>query len=352
MRRAEFAMTAGQARQFLTEAAVFRLAGIGNDGQPVLKTLHGVVVGDWLCFHSSPKGEKTSLLGQPVVACAEEGLARIPSYFLDPERACPATTLFRSVQVHGLLTELTDPEVKAAALQALMQKLQPEGWHVDITAKNPLYAAQVRGLLVAGVPLTQVDGKAKLAQNRSAAERGQLLQALWQRGSPGDTRCIELLRDANADIAPVPFLDAPQGFRVHVWLPAARADEAVELLHLLYWNSDVFTKEELRRAHLGSTAWVGVTDEAGALVATGRALADGGKIGWLYDIAVAPGLQRRGLGQRVVKVLLEHPAVRACRRVLLATKDAQQLYARFGFIARSEAPKRPFVSTEMVLLRD
>ena len=342
-------MTRAEAVRFLAEAVAFRLAGVGEDGAPVLKTLHGVVVDGWLCFHSAPKGEKTSLLGAPVVACAEEDLARVPSYVFDAERACPATTLFRSVQVHGALTELTEPKLKARALQGLMEKLQPEGWHVPITEHEAMYGPQLRGLLVAGVALERLEGKAKLAQNRSAADRTRLIEFLWQRGAPGDVRCLELLREANGGV-PAPFLAAPEGFELHGWLPPSRVEEAVELVAGLYWN-DLFSKEELRRAHLSSSAWVGVTDARQRLVGTARAISDGGKYAWIYDVAIAPAVRGRGLGKAMVKLLLDHPAVRHCRRVLLATADAQTLYAGFGFIAREEAPKRPFKSTEMVLLR-
>jgi hypothetical protein len=44
--------------------------------------------------------------------------------------------------------------------------------------------------------------------------------------------------------------------------------------------------------------------------------------------------------------------VRDATQVLLATRDAQSLYARFGFRDRREVPpSRSYVSTEMVLRR-
>ena len=343
-------MTREEAVRFLAEATVFRLAGALDDGTPILKSLHGVVVDGWLCFHSAPKGEKTSLLGRPVVGCAEEDVARLPSYAFDAERACPATTLFRSVQVHGVLQELSEPALKARALQGLMEKLQPEGWHVPITETDPLYRPQVRGLLIAGVSLERLEGKAKLAQNRSAEDRRHLLEFLWQRGASTDARSIELIREANPGLS-APFLSAPEGFLLHAWLPPSRADEAAGLLVDAYWNG-AYSREELRLAHLGSSAWVGITDAGGTLVATARALADGSKFAWIYDVAVAPEVQRRALGQAMMRLLLDHPVVRRCRRVMLGTRDAQTLYARFGFIPTSEAPKRPFQTTDMVLLRD
>lgn len=342
-------MSRPEALRLLAEAPVFRLAGVGEDGEPVLRTLHGVVVDRWLCFHGAPAGEKTSLVGRKVVACVEEEVARVPSYFLDPERACPATTLFRSVQVHGVLEPLEEPALRARALQGLMEKLQPEGGHRPITAQEPLYAPQLKGLLVAGLPLERLDGKAKLAQNRSPAERARLLEQLWARGGPGDARAVELVREGNPGLD-APFLAAPAGLRLHPWLPPSRAAEAAALLEDAYWNGE-FGPPALAQAHLGSSAWVGATGEDGRLVGSARALADGAKYAWVYDVVVAPPLRGRGLGKALLRLLLDHPAVRGARRVLLATKDAQALYARFGFIPTAEAPPRPFPSTQMVLVR-
>jgi GNAT superfamily N-acetyltransferase/nitroimidazol reductase NimA-like FMN-containing flavoprotein (pyridoxamine 5'-phosphate oxidase superfamily) len=350
MRRAEFAMSPDEARRYLAQAEVMHCCGVLESGEPVLKTVHGVVVDDWLCFHSSPKGEKTSLLDRPVVLTVEETVARLPSYFTDPERACPATTLFRSVQVHGVLQALLDPAVKARALQALMTKLQPQGGYVPIADGDARYAPQVRGLLVAGVRLERVDGKAKLAQNRSATERTALLDSLWRRGEPGDPHAIELIREANPGLEVPAFLQGPA--TLHAWLPPSAAAAVAHLLAPLYWNVGVFSVEQLVRAHLESTAWVGATDAQGRVIASARAISDNSKYAWVYDVVVAEQHQRRGLGQAVMRLLLDHPRVRHAKRVLLATLDAQRLYAKFGFVDRHGSPAqlRPG-ATEMVWVR-
>src|SRR5690242_21492519 len=102
MRRERFfRMDAGEAVAFLAAAPVVHLASTTPDGAPLVRTLHGVIVDDALCFHAAPVGEKHEALGRAVVLAAEEIVATVPSYFLDPERACPATTLYRSVQLHG-----------------------------------------------------------------------------------------------------------------------------------------------------------------------------------------------------------------------------------------------------------
>jgi ribosomal protein S18 acetylase RimI-like enzyme/nitroimidazol reductase NimA-like FMN-containing flavoprotein (pyridoxamine 5'-phosphate oxidase superfamily) len=350
MRRPEFHGSEALGRRLFSELEVLQVAGIGADGQPVLKTLNGVVDEGWICFHGSPAGEKTSLVGRPVVASVEETIARLPSYFMDPQKACPATTLYRAAQAHGVLQAIEEPVRKARVLQRLMEKLQPEGGYVPLDAESPLYRAQVKGLMIAGLPLEGLTTKAKLAQNRSPEQRTLLLEKLWRRGGAGDARALELIRNANP-ATPVPsFLAAPEGLTLHVWLPDEDALAATELLAGEYWN-DVFTKAELVRAHTGSSAWIGVKDANGALIGTARALADGGKYAWVYDVCVRTDWRRRGLGKVMMRLLLDHPAVRGCRVIRLGTRDAQSLYAGFGFVPLSSLPPRPFVTTEMLLRR-
>lgn len=350
MRRTEFEMTPAEAHGFLATQTAFHLASTTPDGAPLLRTLHGVVVDGYLAFHSAPKGEKTGAVGRPAVAVAEEVIATVPSTFFDPEKACPATTYYRSVAVHGVIEELTEPAHKARALQALMEVLQPGGGHRPITHADPMYRAAVNGLLVAGIRLEQVAGKAKLAQNRKPAEITTLLTSLWQRGEAGDPRAIALIRAANP-AAPTPaFLAAPPDVTLHPWLPAAAADEVAALLDGTYWNTG-FTRAQLAAAQRGSTAWVGATDAAGAIIGSARAISDGAKRGWIYDVIVAPAWRGRGVGQALTRLVLDHPAVRATATVMLGTRDAQALYARFGFVDVATRPPRGFTTTDMVRVR-
>lgn len=334
----------------LERAPVVHLASTTPDGRPLIRTVHGVVVDEALAFHGAPAGEKTETEGREAVISAEEIVASIPSYFLDPERACPATTLYRSAQIHGRIERVEDPREKARVLAALMTKYQPEGGHVPITAENPLYTKAVAGILVLRVPLAELDGKAKLAQNRTPEDRVRLMEKLWERGAAGDPRAIELLRAGNPGTPLPAFLRGPEGTSLAAWLGAEDAAAAAALVDGAYWN-DGFSAPTLAEAHLGSTAWVGARDAAGALVATARAISDVEKRAWIYDVMVAPSLRAKGLGDAVMRLLLEHPALRRVRRVYLATRDAQAFYARMGFGDRRELDVRPYPSTEMVLRR-
>jgi predicted N-acetyltransferase YhbS len=55
-------------------------------------------------------------------------------------------------------------------------------------------------------------------------------------------------------------------------------------------------------------------DEHGAVIATARAVSDGVKYCYLGDVAVRSDWRRRGVGAALVRMLLDHPAVRRAAR--------------------------------------
>ena len=330
-------MPENEAIALLASSHFIHLASTDVDGTPVLRTLNAALVDGAVCFHGAPAGEKLGVIGRRAVISVEEVVAELPSYILEPERACGASVLYRSVQAHGTVERVDDVVQKARLLQALMEHCQPQGGHVPIQADHPLYQAMVREVLVLRVPLERVDGKAKLGQNRKPEEITRVLDQLWQLGRPGDARAIELVRGANPR-APAPdFLAAPAGITLRCALDERHADEAVELLAGSYWNAGT-PRERIRRAQLGATAWVGALDERGRLVGSARALADGAKRAMILDVIVDPAWRGRGIGSAVLRLLLDHPAVRECRKVTLHTHDAQALYARFGFVEKASSP--------------
>jgi|JI10StandDraft_1071094.scaffolds.fasta_scaffold222944_1 nitroimidazol reductase NimA-like FMN-containing flavoprotein (pyridoxamine 5'-phosphate oxidase superfamily)/ribosomal protein S18 acetylase RimI-like enzyme len=325
-------MTPGAARALLARAPFLHVAGLDADGQPLARPLHGALVGDHLVFHGGARGEKVELVGGPVVATACEVVARIPSWFLDPQRACPATTLYRSVEVRGVLEPLTDPAERARALDAFSGELQPERGFLPIDLENPLYRGSLDGLFIAALPLDGLVSREKLGAERPAAWRSKVAAGLWGRGDPGDVEALEALRTAAPD-TPLPpvFSCRLEGFTLFGAADLRHLEAAVALLSPQYWNLGI-APEALAHAHRHSSAWVVATDPEGQLAATARAVGDGRKVAWIYDVAVRADLRGRGLGKALLALLLDHPAVRRCGRVLLGTQDAMALYAGFGFV--------------------
>ena len=348
MRKATyFAMTHTEALTLLDRAPTMHLASTGDAGQPILRALHTVRVGGALYFHGAPVGEKAEALGRRAVLSYEEDVARIPSTFTDPVRACPATTLYRSVQVEGVLGAEHEPAKKAAVLTALMEKLQPEGGYAPIDAEGPLYAKAVASIAVVRLDLEQVTGKQKLAQNRTPDERAKVIRGLLGRGDPGDYAAVEAILDANPGDARPDLLRARDGSRVLAHLPDERLEEAARLLEGAYWLEGV-SPSDRARAFRDSAVRVGVLDDAGGLVAVARATTDG-RVAWIFDVLVTERARGRGLASAMLRVLLAHPRVGGARIVRLGTRDARPLYERFGFVDVREAPLRAYPVVEMAL---
>jgi GNAT superfamily N-acetyltransferase len=110
--------------------------------------------------------------------------------------------------------------------------------------------------------------------------------------------------------------------------PEAFAPEAVAaLMAQSYWAPDR-SLETIARSMEKSDQY-GLLD-GGKLVAYGRVLSDHATVFWLCDVIVDEALRGRGLGKALVAYILERPIYKGCLGVL-ATKDAQRLYARYGF---------------------
>jgi ribosomal protein S18 acetylase RimI-like enzyme/predicted FMN-binding regulatory protein PaiB len=355
MRKEVFRMDRAGVLDLFDRAPVVHLASTRADGAPLFRTVHAVVVDDALAFHGAPAGEKLEAIGREAVVVAEETVASIPSYFVDPERACPATTLFVSAQAHGVVEAVDDFDFKTRTLAAIMKKFQPEGGHVPM--EHPMYGKAIDGLLIARVRLERVDGKAKLAQNRTPVERARILERLWARGLPGDADAVERVRAAAPDTPTPGFLVGPEGVSLSCAIRAADVEAAADLVAGEYWNDGV-ERAALVESIRASTGVVGAHDaRTGTLLAFARVVSDRTKHAWLYDVCVAPSWRGRGLGRSVVKLALDHPAARRARFVHLATRDAQRLYESFGFVVRATMPPASSTgsagsrSTQMILRR-
>lgn len=106
--------------------------------------------------------------------------------------------------------------------------------------------------------------------------------------------------------------------RVHHWL----SEES-------YWATG--RPLELVRRSLDESLVIGVYDPRGDQVGFCRWVTDHASFAWLCDVFVDRASRGRGVGTFMVEVATSHPEVRDLRLLLLATRDAHDLYRRFGF---------------------
>jgi predicted GNAT family acetyltransferase len=158
----------------------------------------------------------------------------------------------------------------------------------------------------------------------------------------------------------------PLGSDVH-WTLTPNREDAIAVSHLLaptYWHqraethrhSDTAAEADEAHAridsHLHASAWVVAKAKDGTVIASARALSDGARLAWIYDVIVAADWRGKGIGDAIVRLLLDHPRVRRARTVRLATRDAAAFYQRMGFRETGQLPPRPYHSIEMVCVRD
>ena len=62
-----------------------------------------------------------------------------------------------------------------------------------------------------------------------------------------------------------------------------------------------------------------------------RVVTDRATFAYLADVYLLEAHRGRGLARRLVVEVLSHPELQGLRRMLLATRDAHGLYAKFGF---------------------
>ena len=67
-----------------------------------------------------------------------------------------------------------------------------------------------------------------------------------------------------------------------------------------------------------------------------RVVTDYATFAWLADVFVLAEYRGQGLATWLMEVVVSHPQLQGFRRWLLATKDAHELYRRFGFSELNE----------------
>lgn len=95
-----------------------------------------------------------------------------------------------------------------------------------------------------------------------------------------------------------------------------------------YW-ADGTSLETVARSIEGSHA-VAILHE-GAQVAMARIISDYATFAYLTDVYVLDARRGKGLSKAMLRHVLDHPRLRDVLRWALFTKDAQPLYAQFGF---------------------
>lgn len=196
MRRNEFSMEdQKEIEDFLSGMSFGFLGTTNEEGTPRVTPLNFAYVNGAFYFHGSRMGEKMDHLRLAPAVCftVADEYALIPSYFSDPEMACPATAFFKSVTATGEVVIVDDLEEKAHAMEAMMQKLQPEGGYRTIDANDHAYASRLKGVAVIKLVPQQMSAKFKFGQNLKPDRLNAVLEGLECRAQTRDEETAEMI---------------------------------------------------------------------------------------------------------------------------------------------------------------
>ncbi len=120
---------------------------------------------------------------------------------------------------------------------------------------------------------------------------------------------------------------------VEISTDRARLD--VDFIHEFLSNSSYWaqgrSREEVERTIRNSLCFGAYS--GGRQVGFARVITDEVVFGYLADVFTAPNHRGRGIGKALMHAIVNHPTVSRLPVFLLRTRDAQSLYAKFGFAA-------------------
>jgi N-acetylglutamate synthase-like GNAT family acetyltransferase len=120
-----------------------------------------------------------------------------------------------------------------------------------------------------------------------------------------------------------------------------------EFLTNCYWAKGI-PLETVKRSIENSECF-GVY-EGSKLVGYARVISDKATIGYLGDVFILESHRGKGLSKWLMECIMKHPELQGFRRWILLTRDAHELYKKFGFTGIAMPDKyMELVDTEVYL---
>lgn len=196
MRRSEFNIKNHEALLELLASCEYGTLCLSDEKTPYGVPLNFAWWEEGIVFHGAKEGKKVELITRNPKAyfSVVKPYAFIPSHFSHTTSACPATQFFASVSLEGEVSVLENSAEKAKGLNALMQKLQPEGHYETISETNPIYTKMLEATAVFYLKAKQTSFKLKMGQNLNKERKIGLIEELEKRGSALDIETVRLIR--------------------------------------------------------------------------------------------------------------------------------------------------------------
>jgi GNAT superfamily N-acetyltransferase len=105
-----------------------------------------------------------------------------------------------------------------------------------------------------------------------------------------------------------------------------------------YWSKGIGI-DEVKEGAKHSALVAGAFTQEGTQVGYARVISDKSRFAYILDVYVDENYRKRGIGQAMIKYILNHPELKDVYQWLLITKDAHGIYRKFGF-KNLESPER------------
>lgn len=196
MRRNEFEITDKETIHTLLNECEYGTLSLIDNNVPYGIPLNFVWWEEGVAFHGAKEGKKIELIAQNPNASLSivKPYSLLPSYFSETTSACPASQLYASIIMQGVITIIESNEQKTSALNALMEKLQPEKRYETITAESPMYKKRIEEIMILKLIPKSMSCKLKMGQNLPPERKKLLLKHLEERGTPLDLLSASAIR--------------------------------------------------------------------------------------------------------------------------------------------------------------
>ncbi len=202
----------GRMRTFVSDIGAAQLITISEDGYPAATLLPILWIGDRVIAHMAKANPhwRTITAGSPALLVCQGNQAYIsPSWYAskaDHGRVVP-TWNYSAVELRGTVSVFDDSDDLRAAVTALTDLHEggrDQPW-ATTDAPPDYISGQLRGIVGIEMRVEAVTGKAKLSQNRSAADQEGVIAGL--RSEPhraaravADDMAREILKAAEPDV--------------------------------------------------------------------------------------------------------------------------------------------------------
>jgi GNAT superfamily N-acetyltransferase len=119
-------------------------------------------------------------------------------------------------------------------------------------------------------------------------------------------------------------------FRVTCDLHHLNRDFVATFLANTYWAQNI-PRDVVEKSLEGSICFSLL--EGDRQIGFARVVSDKATFAYLCDVFVIPECRSKGLGTWLVECVMSHPDLQGLRRWLLVTRDAHEIYKKYGFTA-------------------